>query len=56
MKDRIYIDGNPVWEPSKEFVRQAVKDGKVVVVVDEANMPLQITPEMLSAIKPSEKP
>ena len=48
MKQKVYIDGKltePI--PSNEEVRELVRQGHRVIAVDEANIAVEITPELL---------
>jgi hypothetical protein len=45
--EKVYIDGKPVTHPTEAIIRMAVGLGRMVVVVDEAGVPVQITPELL---------
>lgn len=51
MKDTLYIDGKRQPVASLKAAHAAIKAGKVVVVVDSANVAAEVTPKKLLTLK-----
>lgn len=50
MKDKVFIDGYLVPEATEQDVWRAFGEGRRVVLVDGANVPVELTTELLARL------